>query len=370
VLWTEGKRICIAAQEEQLDTVQRLLSSGTSASARDAAGYTALHYAARNGHVGIVELLLAARANVNAAECSFTPLLRAAFMGHTAIVSMLLSRKADVSTPDTVEGLTPLHKAAARGHGDVVGLLLAAGGESRAAKSGKRPEELTTDIGVLAQLAGVRPLALPRERASAEILLRVAERLIGEDSLEAAESCLREACSVLGEVSRQEGVRGSQYLERQRAVALNDLAVVLRDLATRRSGGSCLERVEEALARNLEAVAMHRAVLADASREEEASVVELAASGTGGSGGSSSHHLSQLRSAVEALLQGRGNLSRSLYTRGTLLELSHPGDRGALLEAFQESLELAKAVLGDTHPDVQRDEGELEARRRAAPSPS
>ena len=93
VLWSEGKRLCIAAQEEQEEQVERLLSSGTKPSACDAVGYTALHYAARNGHLGIVDLLLEAGADVNAAACSFTPLLRAAFMGHADVVARLIARR-------------------------------------------------------------------------------------------------------------------------------------------------------------------------------------------------------------------------------------------------------------------------------------
>ena len=62
VLWTMGKRICIAAQEEQLDTIARLLDKSVSPNATDSAGYTALHYAARNGNQRVVRKLLDAKA--------------------------------------------------------------------------------------------------------------------------------------------------------------------------------------------------------------------------------------------------------------------------------------------------------------------
>lgn len=50
----------------------------------DAAGYTALHYAARNGHVKACEKLLDARADVNACTRSggVSPLIRASIMGN------------------------------------------------------------------------------------------------------------------------------------------------------------------------------------------------------------------------------------------------------------------------------------------------
>jgi len=120
VLWTPGKRLCIAAHEQRFEDLQRLLEKNVCPDDTDMAGYTALHYAARNGDHRIVLALLAARSNPNAAECSFPPLLRAAYMGHTKIAVLLLERKADPSVADSTDGLTALHKAAAQGHGEMV----------------------------------------------------------------------------------------------------------------------------------------------------------------------------------------------------------------------------------------------------------
>ena len=60
--------------------------------ARDGSGYTALHYAARAGHVEIVALLLRAGAAPNATTCSggASPLHRAAYMGREGWVETLL----------------------------------------------------------------------------------------------------------------------------------------------------------------------------------------------------------------------------------------------------------------------------------------
>lgn len=58
--------IWFAAQYGDLDRIEKLLSQGTSADSRDRSGYTALHYAARNGHVEACECLLRNGADVNA----------------------------------------------------------------------------------------------------------------------------------------------------------------------------------------------------------------------------------------------------------------------------------------------------------------
>ncbi|KAI0230268.1 hypothetical protein LSAT2_019349 [Lamellibrachia satsuma] len=92
---------------------------------RDSAGYTALHYAARNGHCGVCRLLLEAGASVDAQTRSgeVTPLHRASYSGHINIVSLLIQHGASVCHSDT-DGKTPLHKACEQGHGKVAAILL------------------------------------------------------------------------------------------------------------------------------------------------------------------------------------------------------------------------------------------------------
>lgn len=87
-------------------------------------GYCPLHYAAREGHADIVQLLLAAGADPNAATRAgrATPLHRAAYTGSAAVVRLLLSGGADPTARDS-DGQTPLHKAEARGHAEVAALL-------------------------------------------------------------------------------------------------------------------------------------------------------------------------------------------------------------------------------------------------------
>jgi uncharacterized protein len=99
---------------------------------RDVNGYTALNYAAANGHMSIVQLLVQHGADINAVNNrSRTPLFVASMHQHVDVVSCLLTAGADVSTVD-FQGYTALHTACAEHSGDtaaVVELLLANGAD-------------------------------------------------------------------------------------------------------------------------------------------------------------------------------------------------------------------------------------------------
>src|SRR5436190_7627501 len=62
-------------------------------------GSTALHWAAHNGDVDIVERLIKAGANINAKnEFGSTPLIEAATSGSTGVIDSLLKAGADANT--------------------------------------------------------------------------------------------------------------------------------------------------------------------------------------------------------------------------------------------------------------------------------
>ncbi|KGO78302.1 hypothetical protein PITC_059150 [Penicillium italicum] len=89
---------------------------------------TALQAAAAGGHLEVVQTLLAAKADVNAPPTEFgrTALQAAAEGGHLKVVQTLLAAKADANAPPTKDSLTALQVAAARGHLEVVQTLLVA----------------------------------------------------------------------------------------------------------------------------------------------------------------------------------------------------------------------------------------------------
>ncbi|XP_034190720.1 palmitoyltransferase Hip14 [Osmia lignaria lignaria] len=103
--------IWYAAQYNDLDRVKALLKKGTPIDAEDFAGYTALHYAARNGNDDICKFLIENGAAVNArTRCGrATPLHRAAMQGHSQIVRLLLKSGANPNLQDA-DGCTALHK--------------------------------------------------------------------------------------------------------------------------------------------------------------------------------------------------------------------------------------------------------------------
>jgi len=96
--------------------------------ATDSAGNTALAWAARKGHDGVVKRLLERKdVNPDLTDTKYgrTPLSWAAEEGHEGIVKMLLERR-DVNPdqPDTYFGRTPLSWAAEEGHEGIVKMLL------------------------------------------------------------------------------------------------------------------------------------------------------------------------------------------------------------------------------------------------------
>ncbi|VDM02445.1 unnamed protein product [Schistocephalus solidus] len=68
-----------------------LLNSGTQVNELDNYGYTALHYAARNGRLEVCKLLLehGADASLTTNSMKATPLHRAAYAGHLNVVKLL-----------------------------------------------------------------------------------------------------------------------------------------------------------------------------------------------------------------------------------------------------------------------------------------
>lgn len=91
---------------------------------RDNSGYTALHYAARCGHLSVCQILLDKGIAVDEqTHGGATALHRAAMMGHLEIVNLLLSRHTNPFIQDS-DGKTALHRATEKCHPDVCRSLL------------------------------------------------------------------------------------------------------------------------------------------------------------------------------------------------------------------------------------------------------
>ncbi|XP_055921236.1 ankyrin repeat domain-containing protein 39 [Eupeodes corollae] len=113
-----------AAIYNEVDRVRSFIGLGKTME-RDNFGYTALHYAARNGNEDICNLLInVGGADVNAVtNGGATPLHRAAMMGHLNIVELLIKAKANPLLQDE-DGQTALHRAASNSHVSVTNYLI------------------------------------------------------------------------------------------------------------------------------------------------------------------------------------------------------------------------------------------------------
>ena len=102
--------------------------NGTDINAKDQHYLTALHFAAENGHLSVVELLFNQKAHINAKKIcwvfrfNYTPLHYAAMEGHLCFVEYLVNQKAEINAKNQ-EGKTPLRLSSENGKSNVVEFL-------------------------------------------------------------------------------------------------------------------------------------------------------------------------------------------------------------------------------------------------------
>jgi len=95
---------------------------------RRADGLAPLHYAAREGHAGLISFLIMKRADINIKNASgATPLHEAARSGNVRVMELILDQGADVNAQDA-KGNSPLHIGIpVRSHRDAANLLISRG---------------------------------------------------------------------------------------------------------------------------------------------------------------------------------------------------------------------------------------------------
>ena len=98
--------LILAAGEGHLDIVEMLLAAGAAADGVDLFQQTPLIAAALHGHLAVAQALLRAGARANEATRSWTPLIAAATKNHDKIVKILLASTTDVNSAVLAE--TPL----------------------------------------------------------------------------------------------------------------------------------------------------------------------------------------------------------------------------------------------------------------------
>jgi hypothetical protein len=126
---TLGAQFLGCAESGNATQMQEMLESGASIDAKNEDGVTALHLAARNGHLEVVKLLLAANFNIEQTDNQeHTALLAAAHYRQPAIVRYLIEHGANVRQANT-SGRTALHLAAFRGDIEILELLIEQGAD-------------------------------------------------------------------------------------------------------------------------------------------------------------------------------------------------------------------------------------------------
>ncbi|XP_057486568.1 ankyrin repeat-containing protein ITN1-like [Actinidia eriantha] len=117
-----------AAERGHFDVVKELLkyANKDSISKKNLSGFDPLHIAARQGHHGIVQVLLDHDPELckTIGPSNATPLISAASRGHTAVVNELLLKDCSLLEISRSNGKNALHLAARQGHEDIVKALL------------------------------------------------------------------------------------------------------------------------------------------------------------------------------------------------------------------------------------------------------
>jgi ankyrin repeat protein len=134
---------------------EALLNYGADPNARNASGNTALHQAASQGATQVIEILLAHKADINAANNNgYVPLLGAISYGMKngrRPVEVLVNNGANLNV-ESDRGETPLSNAIWRGDIEVVKLLIAHGANVNSNKHGVSPLYLARDSKEITEL--------------------------------------------------------------------------------------------------------------------------------------------------------------------------------------------------------------------------
>ena len=148
-----------AVHRDDLRLVELLLAAGADVAAANRYGVRPIALAAENGNAAILDALLAAGADANAALAGGeTALMTAARTGRPDALRVLLAHGADVNARDATHGQTPLMWAAARGHARAVHVLAEAGAEIDARTAGEAQPPARRYIFAVPPVTGFTPL--------------------------------------------------------------------------------------------------------------------------------------------------------------------------------------------------------------------
>ncbi|KAF9917759.1 phosphate system positive regulatory protein pho81 [Linnemannia zychae] len=138
------------------DIAMMLIDRGANVIACNADGLEPLHITCREGHTRLAKTLTTRGARLDQEDkyMCWTPLFYAASEGHVECVKILLEAGCNVNVVDEL-GKTPIYYAASEGHADCVELLVEAGGKVE----GKTATNEDTAMETLAPLTGTNAVA-------------------------------------------------------------------------------------------------------------------------------------------------------------------------------------------------------------------
>ena len=166
--------VLIAVRNGKAQQVAEYLVNGADVESTDADGNTLLMLAVREKDAPMTDLLLRARAKVNARNLrDETPLMTAAWSRCEPCIEMLLERDAVIDNP--LAPWTPLHYAAHQGDARIVERLLKAG-----AKPNARSANGTTPL-MMGAMSGVADVARALIKGGADPKLRNVNQDRAED---------------------------------------------------------------------------------------------------------------------------------------------------------------------------------------------
>ena len=209
-----------AARRGDADAVRALLEEGADPDLAQGDGLTALHLAAREGHLEIVDILIGAGAEAGATTRigDYTPLHLAGGAGHADVVGALLDAGGDPGAVTTSSGVTPLHLAAEARDGEgAVRLLLEHGApvNARERSAGQTPLMFAAAAGRSASAA-----ELLRHGADPSIATEVGDVLRRMAVSRAAQGRLLEALSEIQRATEGGTAREPTAAEVQAALAV------------------------------------------------------------------------------------------------------------------------------------------------------
>ncbi|EFA83081.1 hypothetical protein PPL_03869 [Heterostelium album PN500] len=117
--WVVNNRLIDAAKRGEEDSLEAFIldqENKVNINAKDAVGQTAMHWAARNGHDGIIKILIKYRAGLNVVDPQGeSPVFKAAFKDHVDCIRLLVATGKIDLTLKNKDGQTPLNIAKSEG---------------------------------------------------------------------------------------------------------------------------------------------------------------------------------------------------------------------------------------------------------------